>query len=814
MKLALLAQWRLVHWRFVLFTLLSALIPPYLAANGGRDTLPAGVTLWPAFLAASLPSRLFARQAAEQDGAYWGALPLSRSRWFGLRLGMVLGLMGASLGIDWLAWRSPLATGIFDAVFTPDRPHGITERILVHAEDGTMRAAFLPPQFSGTLALTLLVLAATTYFASSFERASAAWQAGLPGFCFGFMAIEVLEDDVRAMQPWILWSATLGLLALSLACAQHLQHQRGMCTSDRRESILGRGSRSTTALHVIGQCCFVVAPLVSLFRPDLDMSPKPALTNAELFWLVIGVLSISVLPGTLRELRSLGRTVREAAAVLILRTSLVGVPIWKVLRRQSPAVHCARCGERRLARLVECPECHARATRIIYGLGRRLSLEPSGPWGVAIIAFAGFLVIAMLLSWIPRSPTWEWHIETTIPGVALSAMGSDVLSPSLAGPLPAESPSILPSDERFVLGYTIAHASPFTSDDLRRAVADYARMYPQVDPFRDARVGLLPQDLRFDVRAPGTEVFIRSFQTTVQSDLLTIRSVTRLSLDFPSYVEKSRRLVDMASDGPVGDRETAEAAALGDAFLVLLMREMDSRFSGSASSGASAPALGVIERLVMERRLHTFLDSVVRARRPGEWRADREEARRLLRELDERLRRFNGRGGPDGPPLDLALFFAPLRELSWVAAEDELNDEILSGLPFAALAAGMRASPACFDACSRLAELAMDNSGRASGDEAMRCRLRLLCSAWAMLRIDAPQATTWLLDRLSGRPFDDLESVLTLLGYSGRPEVESRLNALWPALSTRIGYRLTESLNRCISHLHSKRTPKEYWLGW
>jgi hypothetical protein len=191
-----------VRWRFAAFTLMGALIPPFLDAQGSRGSLPAGVTVWPALLAASLPSRLLARQAAEPDSQYWASLPIAAANWFGLRTAQVLVLLALSLGLQWAAWHSPIANGIFDAIASPDLRYSIADTVVTTAPDGTLRLAYLAPQFASTLALMLA--RARCYQPTSPVRSSEhlrPGRQGVPGFCFGILAFGVLLADMRALQP-------------------------------------------------------------------------------------------------------------------------------------------------------------------------------------------------------------------------------------------------------------------------------------------------------------------------------------------------------------------------------------------------------------------------------------------------------------------------------------------------------------------------------------------------------------------------------------------------------------------------------------
>jgi hypothetical protein len=230
----------------------------------------------------------------------------------------------------------------------------------------------------------------------------------------------------------------------------------------------------------------------------------------------------------------------RAITVLSPRSSLVGVPIWKVLPTPDSARALQSVREAQAARLVACPSA-ARARRVLRSQSAAPLVAHARPLG------SRDPVLARLRGVRHRPRPDTAHADVGVahrgwePGVELSAIGSNMRAPSLTGPLsPAGTPFALPKVEGFATGYAIPHASAVSRAMICVArVADYARAYPQADSIPDLRVALLPQDLAFEVQAPGTDVHIRSFQTSVEGELPTFRSVTRLNLDFPAYAERS-----------------------------------------------------------------------------------------------------------------------------------------------------------------------------------------------------------------------------------------------------------------------------------
>jgi hypothetical protein len=808
----LLDQWRRVRISFAVFTLAGALLPPYFATTRVHWTaVPSGVSPWTALLAAALAARLFARSAAGHDSPYWANLPIPRNRWTVLRFAVLFTLLALSLGVQWLAWHSPLATGIFDAAYWPDANADLADTTFVTGPHGDLHAAFLPPDLLLTLAFALLVAAATSYFASSFERASAAWQAGLPGFCFALVALGLLTDDCWIMHPARLGSATALLLAVSTGCAFLLQRERGTCAGDRKERLLGLSAPRSTATHLLGQVLFVVMPWVLLATSDSEVSPAPALTHTELFWLWISLLSICVLPGTLREARILGRSASAAIGIGLLRTSLVGLPVWKVLRRRSPCVHCAECGRHRLARLDSCPDCGAHGTRAISQTFTRRALVPDEPWGIAIVTTAVVMLSALLLSWIPRTQTREWKIVADLPGVEFARVGSKVRSRSLSGSLNPSESADMPEFGRYRDGTAVPHSSPFTASDLRTAAADDVHTMGFIGSTRyDLR---LPEDLGFEVLAPGSDVRIQKFDTWFETDPVTIRSVTRLTLDLPRHVWRARNLIEAALAYELRDEEVAEVALLDDPFLIVLLREMGDRIRVRLRPTDEPTLDGATERHQMGQAFRSTLDRILQARVTARTGSDQRSVARLLADIADREARFAvDDHSIFGPPFDLTLMYGPVRELSRLASSSELTDAILNGQAMAAMAAGLRREPECYTACHRLASAAIDLS-RKEPFLSPEWNRKLACSAWAMLSIDAKRGAHDIVGLLLARGVEPAEGpLIPLLEYSGRPEIEPSLRSILRISKT--GSVQDLIWQRCFKGLEVGLRPEEYWLGW
>jgi hypothetical protein len=808
----LLDQWRRIRFSFAVFTLAGALLPPYFAATSVHWTaVPSGVSAWTALLAAALSARLFARSAAGHDSPYWASLPIQRNRWILLRFAVLFTLLVLSLGVQWLVWHSPLATGIFDIAYAPGAHPDLADTTFVTGPGGVLRVAFLPPDLLQTLAFALLVLAATSYFASSFERAAAAWQAGVPGFCLALVALGLLTNDFWVMHRARLWSGTAVLLGVGTACAFLLQRERGTSTGDRKERMLGLAGPWSIATHMLGQVLFVVTPWVLLANIGGEVSPEPALTHTELFWLWIGLFSLCVLPGTLREVKILGRSASAATGIGLLRTSLVGLPLWKVLRRRSPCVHCAGCGRRRLARLDSCPACGAHETRAIAPTFARRALVPDEPWGVAIIATAGFMISALLLSWIPRTQTREWKIVADLPGVEFARVGSKDRSPSLAGTLNGPELAEMPELGRYRDGTAVPHSSPFTASDLRTAAADDVHTMGFIGSTHyDLR---LPEDLWFDVLAPGSEVRIQRFATGFETDPTTVRSVTRLTVDLPRHTWLARKLIEAALEYELHDPEVAEAAALNDPFLIVLLREMGDRIRVRVRPTAEPTLDGATERHQMGQAFRSTLDRILRARATARTSADQPSVARLLADIADREARFVvDDHSIYGPPFDLTLMYGPVRELSRLASSSELTDAILNGQAMAAMAAGLHREPQCYAACHRLASAAVESS-RKEPFLSSEWNRRLACSAWAMLSIDAERGAHDIVGLLLARGVERADGpLIPLLGYSGRPEIEPRLCSIRKLSET--GSVQDSIWERCFAGLHAGLRPEEYWLGW
>ncbi len=325
------AQLQLVLPSLVVWNLVglasTALFHRSVGPHGETSTLfmigeHSGMTVVLGVLAAALGTRLFSAELRGSQGMYWRLLPVAPAQQFWGKVFFGAIAMAASAALH-AGWFYSGAVGL------------LHDALYANAVDVT-------PSFTAcavTLGWMLLVFACSAYFAAAFDRPTSAWQAGLPGFLVGTVAVSGFGTLGGRLPPWVYPGL---VLTLAIAGARLTWPRRAVVAGSPLEPLRATPARGLWPVLLAAQLLLVVVPWGALLDlgtlwPHFGMS---AWLGNALLWCVFGCLC---LPWIARDRRRLAwRGWRAIAGVAAAMTG-AGYLLWRAVRPRDPRDrHAAR----------------------------------------------------------------------------------------------------------------------------------------------------------------------------------------------------------------------------------------------------------------------------------------------------------------------------------------------------------------------------------------------------------------------------------------------------------------------------------------
>lgn len=762
MRMLLRVQWRFVRTSAIVFTLLGVLVEPLLVgARVGVTIAAPQASVFVAWLAASLAGRLFGRSAIRDDSSYLRSLPISRSRWFASALSVGLAVLLISTTIQWAFWSSPVNAWLVEA----NRSQSY----------GPLRSDL---QIEQTLALSILTFSTTTYFALSLQRPVAAAQAGLLGYLASLVLYTSGIGAEILLHPTQAWMSVGLLSGLALGVAAVLDRRRGTAAVSAEERLLGPRTRSERALHFAAQATFATAPLAIciLVNSAMERAASPALAGLAVS-LSAGLLC---LPWTIREASALGWNRPIAWVAVLLRTIVLGAPLWSALGGPE-ILRCARCRRVRTARVTACPACGARATAPPHPrtVDRWI---PTAPWSVAIALALVSIVVAEVAKQLPATRREDWIVRADLPGVLLAMKENS--PPTTCVHIHRER-SLSPVElAAYGSGCGVAPEStsipnPVAVSSLRAALREMTTTGVAIRNDADAELLPIPEGNSIVLGDRRRGDSITGVSIAYSSSDFTLSSQTILRAGLPRLEERVEAILDLTEARALDSTEIQDAALLGDPLVSLLVR--GSRARAMHHSPPPPPYPNHLRWEPWAGRHGAAIDSIIRTRYGiRAEREDRGAALRTLEDLRSRstcLRYIQVNGGEE-LPAEFEYLYEPLRGLAIAAPTDLLRDEIRDRNGMAAIAAGMRHETALYDDCRTLLSASLSRMNDLVGRVHPLRTQASFAAAYAMLSMDRERAAVDILDELLKCGLDRNQGVVLLLRFSGSSLVRVRLEAL------------------------------------
>lgn len=777
------SQWRLVRLSVVVWTLLGFGFAWMQSATSVRTTMvpplvsPAGVCL-----AAALGARLFASDVYRTETAYWSQLPISRLQWFGIKL-----CFGGAILI----------------VVT-----------ILHALCAPSSIAF-----ASSVEWSLLVYTVTIYLANSFERPLASVQAGLPAF-FVSLALLTRIHTISEERVAATWACVVGVAAIAVVCAASLYRRR--CSTGDGQRVLAPSKAADHLLHGLGQLIFVVLPLWDALASSTINSTNlsgwvgaPLPEARRMVWLAVGVL---VLPWTLQEVRARWAETRWSSLALVMRTSGIGVPLWKAMRGPWVPVRCAACSRVRSVAVRNCPACSSTETAHATGKGW-FAWFPRHPWSVAALIVLFAFGAQLTEPWWNKRLVHQWTLTTDLPQVLLddgSGSGPTAkLECFVTTEVDAVSAGRISSVGSVSPMGDVEVTSPFVASDLIRARdQSFAAAGSKPVSFQD-----LPAAYTRPITlvSQETDARIRSWKSDYTGTPRSKSTSTVLKVHIPRLESVARELVPFVLSNQLSESQVRDAARLGEPFFTILIRAVGDAMPSRAFGNSMVPGGDSTERRAVATLARKALDAIIRASYALPADVDDARASQLLDFVHDRDRTPPLlESSIVGPILDLSYYYGPLRAFSMVASDELLRDKIESGDPFGALAAGLGKRTACYGALeSKLHESARQLESMFVLEWTTGTPRFHVCCAWAMLMVDARRAANTIMVVTVDSRASWANPIPNLLGFSG---VHELIESVEKATSTPSAHERPfddeGARQRTGFGINAGRQPSEYWLGW